>query len=90
MVLWPFEAVEAQHVSDVHLWKTMDISKFQAALNGGCPVMAQQMSDLGSCNLRLEDRIETRSLHLFSEVFGPDQGVQLPFLESLGARIAWS
>ena len=24
----------------------------QAALNGGCPVMAQQMSDHGSCNLQ--------------------------------------
>lgn len=46
-------AVEAHHVADVHLWKTMDISKFQAALNGACPFLAQQMSDLGSCNLFL-------------------------------------
>lgn len=116
-----YQAVEAHNVADVHLWKTMDINKFQAAvavlksswflvisfpsyegwsgitlifcwhglkpqkiecierhyrafvfetcrwcvvmlaqrnrgqaaLNGGCPVLAQQMSDLGSCNLSL-------------------------------------
>ena len=56
----------------------MDISKFQAALNGGCPVMAQQMSDLGSCNLHLA--FVKRPFGLFSQVLGPDEGVQLPFL----------
>merc|ERR1719412_2512332 len=43
--------VEAHHISDIHQWKTMDITKFKAALNGGCPCGAQLMADIGPYNM---------------------------------------
>mmetsp|Transcript_85876 Transcript_85876/g.152098 ORF Transcript_85876/g.152098 Transcript_85876/m.152098 type:complete len:233 (+) Transcript_85876:68-766(+) len=43
--------VESHHIADVHSWKTMDISKFQAALNGGLPCNAQRMADIGPYNM---------------------------------------
>lgn len=43
--------VEAHHIADIHQWKTMDINKFRAALNGGCPYSAQLMSDVGPYNM---------------------------------------
>mmetsp|Transcript_19185 Transcript_19185/g.44649 ORF Transcript_19185/g.44649 Transcript_19185/m.44649 type:complete len:179 (+) Transcript_19185:71-607(+) len=59
-------AVEAHHVAEVQHWKTMDISKFQAAVNGGCPFMAQQMSDLGACNMFLGESTDYNCrLHSF-------------------------
>ncbi|CAJ1398245.1 unnamed protein product [Effrenium voratum] len=62
-------AVETHHVADVHLWKTMDISKFQAAVNGGCPVLSQQMADMGACNLFLgESETYNCRLHSFESM----------------------
>lgn len=59
-------AVEAHHIADVQHWKTMDISKFQGAINGGCPFMAQHMSDFGACNLFLgESRDYNCRVHSF-------------------------
>jgi len=43
--------VESHHIADPHQWKTMDISKFQAMVNGGCPYNAQFMADVGPYNL---------------------------------------
>mmetsp|Transcript_111249 Transcript_111249/g.314903 ORF Transcript_111249/g.314903 Transcript_111249/m.314903 type:complete len:272 (+) Transcript_111249:57-872(+) len=43
--------VESHHIADVHQWKTMDITKFKAALNGGCPCSAQLMADIGPYNM---------------------------------------
>jgi hypothetical protein len=45
--------VESHHIADIHQWQTMDISKFKAAVNGGCPGSAQLMSDIGPYNLLL-------------------------------------
>jgi len=43
--------VESHHIADAKQWKTMDISKFKAALNGGSPVTAQIMADVGPYNM---------------------------------------
>mmetsp|Transcript_116839 Transcript_116839/g.342138 ORF Transcript_116839/g.342138 Transcript_116839/m.342138 type:complete len:271 (-) Transcript_116839:325-1137(-) len=43
--------VESHHISNPHQWKTMDITKFKAALNGGCPANAHLMADIGPYNL---------------------------------------
>jgi len=43
--------VESHHIADIHQWKTMDIQKFKGALNGGCPVSAQLMCDIGPYNM---------------------------------------
>jgi len=43
--------VESHHIADPHQWKTMDITKFTAAVNGGCPASAQVMADVGPYNL---------------------------------------
>lgn len=45
--------VESHHIADPQQWKTMDISKFQAMVNGGCPYNAQFMADVGPYNLLL-------------------------------------
>eukprot|EP00421_Protoceratium_reticulatum_P001712 CAMPEP_0168357628 /NCGR_PEP_ID=MMETSP0228-20121227/690_1 /TAXON_ID=133427 /ORGANISM="Protoceratium reticulatum, Strain CCCM 535 (=CCMP 1889)" /LENGTH=236 /DNA_ID=CAMNT_0008370163 /DNA_START=27 /DNA_END=734 /DNA_ORIENTATION=+ len=42
--------VESHHVADFHQWKTMNISKFEAMVNGGCPASAQIMADIGPYN----------------------------------------
>lgn len=42
--------VESQHVTSPHQWKTMDISKFKLAVNGGCPAKAELMADIGAYN----------------------------------------
>jgi len=43
--------VESHHIASPHQWKTMDITKFKAAVNGGCPASAQLMADIGPYNL---------------------------------------
>lgn len=43
--------VESHHIADPKQWKTMDISVFKAALNGGSPASAQLMADIGPYNL---------------------------------------
>jgi hypothetical protein len=43
--------VEAHHIADIHQWQTMDITKFTAALNGGCPCSAQLMAGMGHHNV---------------------------------------
>jgi len=45
--------VESHHIADIHQWQTMDIKKFKAALNGGCPCSAQLMADIGPYNMLL-------------------------------------
>jgi len=45
--------VESHHIADIHQWQTMDISKFKAALNGGCPCSAQLLADVGHSNMLL-------------------------------------
>jgi hypothetical protein len=45
--------VESHHIADIHQWQTMDITKFTAALNGGCPCSAQLMADIGPYNMLL-------------------------------------
>jgi len=45
--------VESHHIAEPHQWKTMDVSKFKAAVNGGCPANAQVMADIGPYNLLL-------------------------------------
>jgi len=45
--------VESHHISDIKQWKTMDITKFKAAVNGGTPASAQLMCDIGPYNMLL-------------------------------------
>jgi len=45
--------VESHHIHDIKQWQTMDISKFKAAINGGCPCSAQTMADIGPYNMLL-------------------------------------
>eukprot|EP00440_Ansanella_granifera_P043359 gb/GFBE01047000.1/.p1 GENE.gb/GFBE01047000.1/~~gb/GFBE01047000.1/.p1 ORF type:complete len:262 (+),score=90.24 gb/GFBE01047000.1/:1-786(+) len=45
--------VESHHIAEIHQWQTMDISKFKAAVNGGCPCNAQFMADVGPYNMLL-------------------------------------
>lgn len=47
--------VESHHIADIHQWQTMDITKFRAALNGGCPCFAQQMADIGPYNMLIQE-----------------------------------
>jgi len=58
--------VESHHIANPHQWKTMDITKFTAALNGGCPMSAQLMADIGPYNLLIgETRDYSASGHSF-------------------------
>jgi len=43
--------VDSRHVASPHQWKSMDVSKFRVAVNGGCPATAQLMADIGPYNL---------------------------------------
>mmetsp|Transcript_37744 Transcript_37744/g.120300 ORF Transcript_37744/g.120300 Transcript_37744/m.120300 type:complete len:249 (+) Transcript_37744:2176-2922(+) len=43
--------VESHHIANPKQWKTMDITKFQAMLNGGTPANAQLMADIGPYSL---------------------------------------
>lgn len=47
--------VESHHIADINQWKTMDITKFKAALNGGAPATAQVMADIGPYNLLIQE-----------------------------------
>jgi len=50
--------VESHHIADPAQWKTMDVTKFKAQVNGGCPVDAQFMADVGPYNLLLGESKE--------------------------------
>eukprot|EP00438_Fugacium_kawagutii_P004821 Skav226388 [mRNA] locus=scaffold1631:52006:57687:+ [translate_table: standard] len=43
--------VECRHIADIHQWQTVDIGKFKAALNGGCPFNAQLLSDMSHADV---------------------------------------
>eukprot|EP00931_Biecheleriopsis_adriatica_P067200 TRINITY_DN41388_c0_g1_i1.p1 TRINITY_DN41388_c0_g1~~TRINITY_DN41388_c0_g1_i1.p1 ORF type:complete len:264 (-),score=74.18 TRINITY_DN41388_c0_g1_i1:241-1032(-) len=59
--------VESHHIDDIHKWQTMDITKFKAAVNGGCPVGAQVMADVGPYNMLLgETKDYSGSAHTFA------------------------
>mmetsp|Transcript_96788 Transcript_96788/g.242792 ORF Transcript_96788/g.242792 Transcript_96788/m.242792 type:complete len:298 (+) Transcript_96788:72-965(+) len=47
--------VESHHIADPKQWKTMDISKFKASLNGGACIDAQTMADVGPYNMLIGD-----------------------------------
>jgi len=47
--------VESHHIYDIRDWQTMDIKKFQASLNGGTPIDAQVMADIGPYNMLVGD-----------------------------------
>eukprot|EP00933_Yihiella_yeosuensis_P055269 TRINITY_DN53_c0_g1_i10.p1 TRINITY_DN53_c0_g1~~TRINITY_DN53_c0_g1_i10.p1 ORF type:complete len:250 (-),score=63.92 TRINITY_DN53_c0_g1_i10:605-1354(-) len=58
--------VESHHIADIHQWQTMDITKFKAGLNGGCPASAQLMADIGPYNMLLgETQDYSGSKHTF-------------------------
>jgi len=66
--------VESHHIADPQQWKTMDIGKFQAAVNGGVPGDAQLMADIGPYCLLLGDKLRDgmtfeESNKLFGGVF---------------------
>mmetsp|Transcript_96790 Transcript_96790/g.242799 ORF Transcript_96790/g.242799 Transcript_96790/m.242799 type:complete len:269 (-) Transcript_96790:89-895(-) len=50
--------VESHHIADPKQWKTMDISKFKAALNGGAPVDAKIMAEVGPYNMLIGETPE--------------------------------
>jgi len=50
--------VESHHIASPHQWKTMDVSKFTAQVNGGCPANAQLLADIGPYNLLIGDTKE--------------------------------
>eukprot|EP00931_Biecheleriopsis_adriatica_P110786 TRINITY_DN85101_c0_g1_i1.p1 TRINITY_DN85101_c0_g1~~TRINITY_DN85101_c0_g1_i1.p1 ORF type:complete len:253 (+),score=48.87 TRINITY_DN85101_c0_g1_i1:67-825(+) len=43
--------VECHHIANIQQWKTMDISKFKASVNGGCICSAQKLAAIGPYNL---------------------------------------
>jgi len=47
--------VDSQHVKEIKDWKTMDINKFKASVNGGPSADAQAMADLGRYNVLVGD-----------------------------------
>jgi len=47
--------VESRNVADIHKWKTVDVSKFKAALNGGRTCSAKKLTDIGLQDLFLWD-----------------------------------
>jgi len=53
--------VESHHIADPKQWKTMDISKFTAALNGGATADAKLMADIGPYNLLIGETPEYSS-----------------------------
>jgi len=59
--------VESHHIADPKQWKTMDISKFTAALNGGPSANAQLMADIGPYNLLIGETPEYSSSALSFE-----------------------
>jgi len=75
--------VESHHIADIHQWKTMDITKFKAALNGGCPCSAQLMADIGPYNMLLG---ETKDYSSAGHSFETSNKV---FSESLPEGFAW-
>lgn len=50
--------VECRHIASTHQWQTMDVSKFKAALNGGCPFNAQLLSDMSHANVLIGETPE--------------------------------
>mmetsp|Transcript_16938 Transcript_16938/g.20803 ORF Transcript_16938/g.20803 Transcript_16938/m.20803 type:complete len:250 (-) Transcript_16938:14-763(-) len=50
--------VEADHIPDVHHWKTMDSSKFKLAVNGGCPCSAKLLADVGAPNILVSETLD--------------------------------
>jgi len=66
--------VESHHIADAKQWKTMDTTKFKAALNGGCPVDAQTMADIGPYNMLIgeTDKYSAKALSFedSNRVFG--------------------
>eukprot|EP00931_Biecheleriopsis_adriatica_P001819 TRINITY_DN10228_c0_g4_i1.p1 TRINITY_DN10228_c0_g4~~TRINITY_DN10228_c0_g4_i1.p1 ORF type:complete len:281 (+),score=35.57 TRINITY_DN10228_c0_g4_i1:53-844(+) len=75
--------VESHHIADIHQWKTMDISKFKAGLNGGCPCSAQKMAEIGPYNMLLG---ETSSYSARSHSFSSSNKV---FSETFPEGFAW-
>jgi len=47
--------VESHHIYDVNDWQTMDISVFDASLNGQVSIDAQKMADIGPYNMLIPD-----------------------------------
>jgi len=47
--------VESHHIYDIKDWQTMDISVFDASLNGTTAIDAQVMADIGPYNMLLGD-----------------------------------
>mmetsp|Transcript_89680 Transcript_89680/g.159319 ORF Transcript_89680/g.159319 Transcript_89680/m.159319 type:complete len:275 (-) Transcript_89680:110-934(-) len=47
--------VESRHVTDMQKWKTVDVTKFKAALNGGRTCSADKLADIGLHNSFLWD-----------------------------------
>jgi len=47
--------VDSHHIQNINDWVTMDISKFEASLNGGPTINAQTMADIGPYNMLLGD-----------------------------------
>ncbi|CAE8590410.1 unnamed protein product [Polarella glacialis] len=66
--------VESHHIADIHQWKTVDVSMFKAALNGGCPCSAKLMADVGHNNMLVgETQNYSAARHTFEssyKVFG--------------------
>ncbi|CAJ1429799.1 unnamed protein product [Effrenium voratum] len=50
--------VEAHHIADIHKWKTMDVTKFKLAVNGGCPCNAQLMAEVGAANIMVGETLD--------------------------------
>lgn len=47
--------VESHHIYDIKDWQTMDVSVFDASVNGGTVIDAQVMADVGPYNMLLGD-----------------------------------
>eukprot|EP00933_Yihiella_yeosuensis_P042810 TRINITY_DN3747_c0_g1_i2.p1 TRINITY_DN3747_c0_g1~~TRINITY_DN3747_c0_g1_i2.p1 ORF type:complete len:231 (+),score=61.24 TRINITY_DN3747_c0_g1_i2:79-771(+) len=75
--------VESHHIADIHQWQTMDITKFQAALNGGCPANAQLMADIGPYNMLLG---ETKDYSSKANTFESSNKI---FSETFPEGFAW-
>jgi len=70
--------VESHHIADIHSWQTMDVSTFQAALNGGCPCNAQKMADIGPYNMLIGETAHYSSKDTTFEASNKNFGASFP------------
>lgn len=75
--------VEIHNIGDIQHWKTVDTSKFRAAVSGGCPFSAQHLSDVGHTNMLLGDTPQ------YCSSYNTRESSTTIFTEAFSEGLAW-